>query len=613
MKYLRFIQLFLILKAVDLYTLVAKKEEGINSHKAYDASAVLVISEKNIAADCTIRPSTVINGTLPGPLLRFKEGQKIRITVINLLQHENTTIHYHGLSQRGSPFSDGTQKTSQWAIPPRGGRFDYEFFLEKGSAGTYMYHAHNLFQVSTAYGPLIVDEATKPPFNYFEDRMFMIGDYYHSTDQELISKLLGTPFAWIGDPQSVLVNGQALNVCNTTSPHGCENSCAHHITYVKPDKVYRIRVAGITSLAYLYMAIESHTFFEIIEVDSAFVKPLKVNHMQLNSGQRYSFLLKTKSEAEIKKLGKTSFWIRFESKYRTTKVHGQFILQYQSVDKDDHLSKSKTAVVGDLPKKTSNSLLEPSNKEINNKSPPPPLLYFQKLVPIPSESSKDEWSTSDFSPLLEERPARRSEVNRRIIVRGQQIKSADGSIKWYANGQTYHETQPHVPYLVRAYTEGIKPNYEAAKKNNGFDKDLKAYPIKLNEIVDIVYINVASTTGVTEAHPWHIHGKKPFIVAKGTGNFSEEALKKAEEMNKHPIRRDTEVLFPGKGAAFLNQTVPTGTETYWFVMRLKANEAGAMLAHCHTQSHMLMGMAVVFLIGIENLPVLPSDIRAKYL
>jgi hypothetical protein len=66
----------------------------------------------------------------------------------------------------------------------------------------------------------------------------------------------------------------------------------------------------------------------------------------------------------------------------------------------------------------------------------------------------------------------------------------------------YIETQPKVPFLVSAYTSKLKPDYEAAAKNNGFDAKLGAYPIKLNDVVEFVIVNQASTVGMTEAHPW---------------------------------------------------------------------------------------------------------------
>lgn len=101
----------------------------------WQPDAVLVVDDSDIAPDCTVRRSIVFNGTSPGPLLRFKEGDRVWVRVLNNRDSDNTTVHFHGLSQYLSPYADGTPKTSQWPIAP-GSYFDYEFDLQPGSAGT---------------------------------------------------------------------------------------------------------------------------------------------------------------------------------------------------------------------------------------------------------------------------------------------------------------------------------------------------------------------------------------------------------------------------------------------------------------------------------------------
>lgn len=96
----------------------------IRRSQEWSPNTVLVISKDSIHGDCTIRPSITINGTSPGPELRFKEGQKIWIRVINQLLDHNTTLHFHGLSQYGSPFADGTPKTAQVSF-----KFTFFFFF----------------------------------------------------------------------------------------------------------------------------------------------------------------------------------------------------------------------------------------------------------------------------------------------------------------------------------------------------------------------------------------------------------------------------------------------------------------------------------------------------
>ena len=62
-----------------------------------------------------------------------------------------------------------------------------------------------------------------------------------------------------------------------------------------------------------------------------------------------------------------------------------------------------------------------------------------------------------------------------------------------------------MPYLVQAYEDpaALRPDYEAAAANNGFDTSTNAVPIRLNETVDMVFLNLASFAGTLEAHPWH--------------------------------------------------------------------------------------------------------------
>ncbi|KNZ52199.1 L-ascorbate oxidase [Puccinia sorghi] len=64
----------------------------------FSRSVVLEISEKVISADCTNRPSAVINGTFPGPELRFKAGEKVKIRIYNRLKTHNVTLHGHGIA-----------------------------------------------------------------------------------------------------------------------------------------------------------------------------------------------------------------------------------------------------------------------------------------------------------------------------------------------------------------------------------------------------------------------------------------------------------------------------------------------------------------------------------
>jgi len=98
--------------------------------------------------------AVAINGTVPGPLIRLKEGQTVRLSVTNTLEEE-TSIHWHGLLV---PFQmDGVPGVSFPGIPP-GETFVYEFPVKQ--SGTYWYHSHSgLQQAEGHYGPLVIEPA----------------------------------------------------------------------------------------------------------------------------------------------------------------------------------------------------------------------------------------------------------------------------------------------------------------------------------------------------------------------------------------------------------------------------------------------------------------------
>jgi FtsP/CotA-like multicopper oxidase with cupredoxin domain len=102
-------------------------------------------------------PVWAYNGITPGPAIRARRGETVKVRLVNELD-QPTTIHWHGI--RIDNAMDGVPDLTQQAVPP-GGSFDYEFTVP--DAGTYWYHTHNRSWEQMArglYGPLIVDGDT---------------------------------------------------------------------------------------------------------------------------------------------------------------------------------------------------------------------------------------------------------------------------------------------------------------------------------------------------------------------------------------------------------------------------------------------------------------------
>ncbi|MGP0148022.1 copper resistance system multicopper oxidase [Pseudomonas oryzihabitans] len=122
------------------------------------------------------RTAMVVNGGLPGPLLRWREGDTVTLRVRNRLDAA-TSIHWHGIIL--PPNMDGVPGLSFAGIEP-GGMYVYQFKLQQN--GTYWYHSHSGFQEQAGvYGPLVIEAKEPEPFKYDREHVVMLTDW---TDED---------------------------------------------------------------------------------------------------------------------------------------------------------------------------------------------------------------------------------------------------------------------------------------------------------------------------------------------------------------------------------------------------------------------------------------------
>jgi len=125
------------------------------------------------------RTALTINGSLPGPLLRWREGDTVTLRVKNRLA-EPTSIHWHGILLPSN--MDGVPGLSFKGIEP-GGVFVYQFTVKQH--GTYWYHSHSGFQEQQGvYGPLVIDPREPEPYTYQRDYVVMLSDW---TDEDPVA------------------------------------------------------------------------------------------------------------------------------------------------------------------------------------------------------------------------------------------------------------------------------------------------------------------------------------------------------------------------------------------------------------------------------------------
>ncbi|CAM6093673.1 unnamed protein product [Calypogeia fissa] len=222
------------------------------------------------APDCVGRLVMGINGASPGPLIQATEGDTVDVIVTNMMPTEGVVIHWHGILQIKTPWADGTAYVSQCPINP-GETYTYSFTVTH--AGTYFYHGHyGLQRAAGFYGSLIVDLPNgkdDESFKYDEELSIVLNDWWHRStfDQEL--GLDSIPFQWIGEPQSLLIEGRGKYDCSLVPTGGVANSgdsvscnassCTPFVLQVKSNEVYRLRIASVASLSALNFIVEGHT------------------------------------------------------------------------------------------------------------------------------------------------------------------------------------------------------------------------------------------------------------------------------------------------------------------------------------------------------------------
>ncbi len=144
----------------------------------------LSIGKVAVRVDGKVSRAVGVNGTVPAPLVRLKEGQRVRLRVTNTLD-EDSSIHWHGLIL---PFAmDGVPGISFPGIMPRS-TFNYEFDVVQ--AGTYWYHSHSAYQEQDGlYGPIVIDPAGADPVAYDREHVLVLSDHSAMSGATIYKKL----------------------------------------------------------------------------------------------------------------------------------------------------------------------------------------------------------------------------------------------------------------------------------------------------------------------------------------------------------------------------------------------------------------------------------------
>ncbi|KAF0183402.1 MAG: CopA family copper-resistance protein [Alphaproteobacteria bacterium] len=272
------------------------------------ADIALRISQSHLTLDGRQGHATTINGTVPGPLIRLREGQNVRLSVTNELD-EDTSIHWHGLIV---PFQmDGVPGVSFPGIRPRE-TFFYEFPVRQ--SGTYWYHSHSGLQEQEGhYGPIVIDPAGADPVQYDREYVVVLSDYsfmhahtiykrlkqqsgaFNMQRQTVDGLLAGRDqsFAdrreWAGmrmDPTDISdVTGAAYKFL--INGHGPQDNWT---ALFRPSERVRLRFINAAAMTIFNVRIPGLAM-DVVAADGQYVRPVRVDEFQIANAETYDVIV----------------------------------------------------------------------------------------------------------------------------------------------------------------------------------------------------------------------------------------------------------------------------------------------------------------------------------
>ncbi|KAJ5991880.1 Laccase abr2 [Penicillium sp. IBT 35674x] len=541
------------------------------------------------------RDVILVNDKYPGPPLDLVQGDEVIFDVRNDCPF-NVTVHFHGIEQRNTPWSDGVPGLSQRPID-EGHSFRYRWTAHQ--YGAYFYHAHHRGQLEDGlYGPIYIkpSNSEERPFSMIttkssELQAMLVAE--EKTSPVLLSdwRLLASEQIWAAEEASgvdsycanaLLINGKGSVNCFTAAElealttdnqryvlgnqsltdigcfppdnvptqgnythdlskllptmfYGCTPSQSPHevFTVNANDQYVSWDLTSAAGILDLIFSVDEHDMY-VYAVDGRYIQPVSVNAINLPSATRYSVLVPL------------------------NQVPGDYTIRMVSGTAQQTINTTAT-----MHYKGKSQLNRPSNPWITipgtNATADTVFLDDSTIVPFPVISPA---STADETFKL-------------------YIDHYNASYLWTLGNSSFNlELEESQPLL---FNQTAIPSDLIIRTKNGTWVDL------------IIQVG----TPLQPSHPIHKHSNKHFVIGQGNGTFTwdtvaEAILETPSSFNLiNPPIRDT-------SGTPLN-IIPT-----WMVLRYQVVNPGAFLLHCHIQVHQSGGMALAILDGVDAWPTVPA-------
>ncbi|CDO35225.1 MULTISPECIES: copper resistance system multicopper oxidase [Novosphingobium] len=530
-------------------------------------SIALQIGESHFATGGRSAHAITVNGTLPAPLLRLREGQNVRLAVTNTLR-EQSSIHWHGLLL---PFQmDGVPGVSFPGIDP-GETFVYEFPIVH--SGTFWYHSHSGMQEAVGlYGPIVIDPAGPDPIAYDREhvlvlsdwspmhpheqlrRLKMMGGYFNRQKQTLAGLLAGKDQSLSDRLEWAQMRMDATDISDVTGStysflingHGTQENWTGLFS---PGEKVRLRVINASAMTNFNFRVPGLPL-KVVAADGNHVQPIETDEVQIAIAETYDFIVEP-GEAD-------SYAIVAEAIDRSGLVRASLAQRPGLVAPVPALRERPLLTMRDMGMDMSGmdmgeggmiDLSKPANESMDGHS-------MSMRDPSVAPGVKMGPGVATLSPMpvdrLADRPTGLENVDHRVLTYAD-LRALDPN------------PDPRTPSReIDVHLTANMERYMWSIDGEALSEGPDPIPFRLNERVRVNLIN-----DTMMPHPIHLHGHFFELVSGEPG---------------HRVRKHTVNVLPGGKVSF----------------DLTADGEGDWAFHCHMLLHMHSGMMRIVTVRDEG-------------
>ncbi|KAH8588081.1 multicopper oxidase-domain-containing protein [Bisporella sp. PMI_857] len=271
-----------------------------------DRYYTLVLEDKPFNADGKVfLEGKLINGTFPGPLIEACWGDRVHITVINDLNLNGTSIHWHGIRQNQTMHMDGVNGVTQCPMAP-GDQFTYSWNATQ--YGSSWYHSHYSVQYADGVqAPITIHGPSSANYDTAIEPLIMTDWGHNSAFQQI--------YTFTADLPSILLNGlgnitrwNASEGIFPSTPRPYEVLFKRSCSSGKPCR-YLLRIINTSFSTSFIFSIDNH-YLQVVEADFVPIRPYTTTYLNVAIGQRYNVIVVAQPSTSYPAPGDGNFWIR---------------------------------------------------------------------------------------------------------------------------------------------------------------------------------------------------------------------------------------------------------------------------------------------------------------